>query len=119
MNKLIIQRTKIVRLDSNDTTNIKSKLHKYTISVDSIVDLGFKDGKYIKQVTFTYYLPIKYEALVNQLVREKYTDSEEFAILRKALTEKTNEFYIYNAFVEECKTQAKAFIEERNKVLGV
>lgn len=70
-------------------------------------------------ITFTLYSKLSYEALVNKLVREKYTDSEEFAILRKALTEKTNEFYIYNAYVEECKLQAKAFIEERNKALGV
>lgn len=70
-------------------------------------------------ITFTLYSKLSYEQLVNKLVREKYTDSEEFAILRKALTEKTNEFYIYNAYVEECKLQAKAFIEERNKALGV
>lgn len=70
------------------------------------------------EITFITYSNITYENLVNKLVREKYTDSEEFAILRKALTEKTNEFYIYNAYVEECKTQAKAFIEERNKALN-
>lgn len=69
-------------------------------------------------VSFTTYSKISYEALVNKLVKERYSDSEEFAILRKALTEKTNEFYIYNAYVEECKTQAKAFIEERNKALN-
>jgi hypothetical protein len=75
-----------------------------------------KDGKYL--VTYTTYSKDSYEQLVNKLVRERYTESEEFAILRKALNEKTNEFYIYNAYVEECKTQAKAFIQERNKVLG-
>lgn len=70
-------------------------------------------------ITFTLYSKLSYENLVNKLVRERYSDSEEFAILRKAITEKTNEFYIYNAYVEECKLQAKSFIEERNKALGV
>lgn len=119
MNKLIKQRTRLVRLETNDTTNIKSKLHKYTISVEKIVDLGFKDGKYIKQVTFTYYSPIKYEALVNQLVAEKYTIQDELAIQRKYQRgENTAEFNEYYDYVEQCKVNAKQFIEERESVLN-
>ena len=70
------------------------------------------------EVSFTTYSKITYDNLVNQLVKERYSDSEEFAILRKAMTEKTDEFYIYNAYVEDCKVRAKAFIQERDKVLG-
>lgn len=69
-------------------------------------------------VTFTGYSNISYEELVNKLVKERYSDSEEFAILRKALTEKTNEFYIYNSYVEDCKERAKAFIVERESVIN-
>jgi hypothetical protein len=93
--------------------------------IDDFVKLRFSNALISNVVigddsfSFTIYSRLPYENLVNQLVKERYSDSEEFAILRKALTEKTNEFYIYNAYVEECKTQAKAFIEERNKVLGV
>ena len=119
MEKFIKQRTRLVKLETNDNNLIKTKLNKYTKSIDKVEDLGVENNKYVKQVTYTYYLPIKYEQLVNKLVREKYSDSEEFAILRKALTEKTNEFYIYNAYVEECKLQAKQFIQERNLALGV
>lgn len=70
-------------------------------------------------VSFTTYSKVSYEDLVVRLIRKQYPVNEEFAILRKALTEKTNEYYIYNAYVEECKLQAKAFIEERNKALEV
>ena len=64
--------------------------------------------------TFTTYSNISYNDLVNQLVKERYSDSEEYAILRKALKEKTDEFYIYDAYVEECKVKAKEFIAKRD-----
>lgn len=69
-------------------------------------------------VTFDGWSNITYDNLVNNLVRERYTDSEEFAILRKAISNITDEFLIYNAYVEQCKLQAKAFIEEREKALN-
>lgn len=119
MEKYIKTRTRLVRLTTNDTTLIKSKL-RFVKIINKITELGFKDGYYNFSVNYTYYSPIKYEALVNQLVKERYSDSEEFAILRKAISNGISEEYTtYNAYVEECKTQAKAFIEERNKVLGV
>ena len=39
-------------------------------------------------------------------VRERYTVSDELAILRQRDTKPT-EFYEYNAFCEECKAKAK------------
>ena len=69
-------------------------------------------------ITFTAYSKITYEELVNKLVREKYTDSDEFAILRKAINSITDEYLIYNAYVEECKVRAKAFVEERESVVN-
>lgn len=70
-------------------------------------------------VSFTTYSKVSYEKLVNSLVKEKYSDSEEFAILRKSISNPTNAEYVeYNAYVEECKVQAKAFIEERKQILG-
>lgn len=69
-------------------------------------------------VSFTTYSKVSYNDLVVKLIRERYPINEEFAILRKSHINTTDEFYIYNAFVEECKLQAKAFIEERNKVVG-
>lgn len=65
-------------------------------------------------ITFTLYSKISYEDLVNRMVKQKYTDSQEFAILRKSITNGTNEEYQeYNTYVEECKENAKKFIKER------
>ena len=70
-------------------------------------------------VSFTTYSKISYESLVNSLVKEKYSNSEEFAILRKSINNPYNAKYVeYNAYVEECKEMAKEFIDERNEVLN-
>ena len=71
-----------------------------------------------RYVEFTTYSKITYEDLVHKLVREKYSESEEFAILRKAINEKTDEYFIYNAYVEDCKVRAKEFVAEREKALN-
>ena len=49
---------------------------------------------------------IPYERQVETLIRERYTVSDELAILRQRDT-KPEEFEEYNAFCEECKRQAK------------
>lgn len=57
----------------------------------------------------------EYDAKVAELVRERYSDSEEFAIQRKYLNAlggnedsvAVAEFETYNAFVEDCKVKAK------------
>lgn len=117
MENLIKTRTRLVRLDTNDNALIKTKLSKYTKSIDNIEDLGTKDGKFVKQVTYTFYMPLAYEKIVNRLVAKRYTIEEELAIHRKAFNGITDEYRIYNAYVEECKTKAKEFVEERNKTL--
>lgn len=48
-----------------------------------------------------------YEKKVEKLIREKYSISQELAILRQKET-KPEEFDEYNAYAEECKTKAKA-----------
>lgn len=47
-----------------------------------------------------------YENYVNSLIREKYTLSQELAILRQRDT-KPEEYAAYNAYCEECKAVAK------------
>ena len=49
----------------------------------------------------------QYENTVNALIREKYTLSQELAILRQRDT-KPEEYAEYNAYCEECKAKAKA-----------
>ena len=71
-------------------------------------------------VSFTTYSNISYDDLVKKLIRKKYSADDEYKLHREAfINGLTTEFYEYNDYVEECKTQAKNFIEERNKVLGV
>lgn len=48
----------------------------------------------------------QYENYVNTLIREKYTLSQELAILRQRDT-KPEEYAVYNEYCEECKAQAK------------
>jgi hypothetical protein len=54
-----------------------------------------------------------YEAKVEELIRKKYTLSNELAILRQR-DSKPEEFTAYNNYAEECKILAKAEIEASN-----
>lgn len=47
-----------------------------------------------------------YETTVIRRIRKKYTVNQELAILRQRDT-KPSEFAEYNAFVEQCKAEAK------------
>ena len=54
---------------------------------------------------------LSYADCVNTLIRQKYSESDELALLRQRDT-KVAEFAEYNAYAEECKTTVKAkFIE--------
>lgn len=48
----------------------------------------------------------RYTERVEALIRERYTVSQELAILRQR-DAKPGEFSVYNAFAEECKVQAR------------
>lgn len=52
-------------------------------------------------------LQVQYENAVNAAIREKYTLSQELAILRQRDT-KPEEYAAYNEYCETCKAQAKA-----------
>lgn len=60
------------------------------------------------------YTKSEYDAKVAELVRERYSDSEEFAIQRKYLNslsaadeQAQAEYAAYNSYVDECKQRAK------------
>lgn len=68
------------------------------------------------------YTKEEYDNKVAELVRTKYSESEEFAIQRKAINaafsanrESLEEYAAYNAFVEECKQQAKTILSQNDK----
>jgi hypothetical protein len=52
-----------------------------------------------------------YADLVNSFIRRRYSLSAELAILRQR-DEKTEEFSAFNAYAEECKTEARKIIKE-------
>ena len=56
-----------------------------------------------------------YKERVERLIRERYTVADELGILRQRDT-KPQEFAEYNAFAEQCKTQAKAQLAEQPQV---
>ena len=80
------------------------------------------------------YSKTEYEAKVAEMVREKYSESEEFALQRKAINAMINpdaipvdadgtpsvinSFNEYNRFVEQCKQRAAAMLSERQDSPG-
>ena len=53
-----------------------------------------------------YWQNIPYDEAVNAEIRKRYTESQEFAILRQK-DEKPSEYATYYAYCEECKTLVK------------
>lgn len=103
---------------------IIKRANRTSQQIDDFIKLRFKDNLISNVVitdndfSFTIYSKLPYEALVNKLVAEKYTIQDELAIQRKAYNGLTDEFHIYNAYVEECKAKAKQFIAERESALN-
>lgn len=56
----------------------------------------------------------EYERKVEELIRGRYSVSQELAILRQR-DAKSEEFAEYDAFAEECKREAKAELAEQEK----
>lgn len=54
-----------------------------------------------------YWQSVDYNEAINSKIRERYTDSQEFAILRQK-DEKPSEYQEYYNYCEECK----AFVKE-------
>jgi hypothetical protein len=54
-----------------------------------------------------YWQTVDYGEAINSEIRKKYTDSEEFAILRQK-EEKPDEYAEYFAYCESCKAFVKA-----------
>lgn len=59
-----------------------------------------------KEAEKEYYQSFSYGELVNMYGRERYTLSEELAVIRQQ-KEKPKEYKIYYDYFEECKVRAK------------
>lgn len=64
------------------------------------------DKIFLKLAKLNNLLDKLYGQRIAELIRERYSINDELAILRQRDT-KPEEFEEYNAFVEECKAQAK------------
>lgn len=63
------------------------------------------------EVTYVDVDNVDYESIVEGLIRQKYSISNEFAILRQAST-KIEDFEEYNTYAENCKTLAKQWLQK-------
>lgn len=72
---------------------------KYVDLLDDEIDL-------IEQEENRYLSDISYDEAVNLKIRERYTESQEFAILRQK-DEKPAEYNVYYEYCEECKNLVK------------
>ncbi len=61
-----------------------------------------------------YWLSVDYGEAINAKIRERYTESQEFAILRQR-DEKPNEYAEYYEYCEECK----AYVRDKKAQYGV
>lgn len=59
-----------------------------------------------EQAEREYWESISYDEAVNAEIRKKYTESQEFAILRQK-DEKPDEYASYYAYCEQCKALVK------------
>lgn len=66
------------------------------------------------EVDIPYIEILSYDELVNVKIRERYTESQEFAILRQK-DEKPEEYAEYFAYCEECKEYVRKHIEQFTK----
>lgn len=58
-----------------------------------------------------YWVNTPYDIAVNREIRKRYTDSQEFAIIRQK-DEKPEEYQAYYDFCESCKTYVKNMIDQ-------
>lgn len=113
----IEQRTRIVPATYDDKGQIiteeTTELYEVEVPVMGVV---YRDMTAEEEAEMLAHKPkdeIVYKEQVEALIRERYTVSDELAILRQRNT-KPDEFAEYNVFCEECKAKAKGLITEAN-----
>ena len=69
------------------------------------VELAAVDTCHVAAET-AYWEAVPYDDAVNEQIRQRYSQSQEFAILRQR-TEKPDEFDAYYAYCESCKAYVR------------
>lgn len=105
------QRERIIPAVYDEEGNIltEERTETYTVEVPVMVSVT-RDMTPDEEAEMLANQPIDqraYEQMVEDFIRERYTVSDELAILRQRDT-KPEEFEEYNAFCEECKARAKS-----------
>lgn len=72
------------------------------------VELTEEEKAAIRAAEDAFWAEVDYDTAVNAQIRERYTVSQEFAILRQQM-EKPEEYAAYYAYCESCK----AFVKTR------
>ena len=71
-----------------------------------IVEMTAEEIAAIEAEEAAYWQSVDYGEAVNAKIRERYSESQEFAILRQK-DDKPEEYAEYYAFCEECKADVK------------
>lgn len=105
------QRERIIPAVYDEEGNIltEERTETYTVEVPVMVSVT-RDMTPEEEAEMLANQPIDqrtYKQMVEAFIRERYTVSDELAILRQRDT-KPEEFEAYNAFCEECKARAKS-----------
>lgn len=66
-----------------------------------------------EQVEREYWASVDYDEAVNEKIRERYSASQEFAILRQK-DEKPEEYKAYYDYCESCK----AFVKQKKEIIN-
>lgn len=95
-----------------------------TLPVIYVEDFGTLDGITVEAdtqeeqaATETEAEAVPYEVKVNDLIRQRYTLSEELALLRQQAS-KADEYKAYYDYCEECKATAKQILAEEATAYG-
>lgn len=78
------------------------------------------DGHQGYLVNYTIYnTVIGYDKIVEGLIKDRYSIEQELCLTNKGIKDATNTEYVeYRNYVEQCKINARVFIEERYNALG-
>ena len=111
------QRTRVVPATYDDNGQIITyetiELYEVEVPVMGVVYRDMTSEEEAERLANKPKDEIVYKEQVEALIRERYTVSDELAILRQRNT-KPDEFAEYNVFCEECKAKAKGLITEAN-----
>ena len=112
--------SKQIKLQRLRTTDDNIRVRHSVILEKKYIGEEVRGGEKLPVYLYTIkrYSMITYEDLVVGLIRDRYSVHDECAIIRKRLAgiDTKDQFTQYNEYVEDCKTRAKGFIEERDNI---